>query len=238
MAIHNFLVPGARRPVLRGDVVFDIAKLKNGRLAKKRFAHTGIVGENTEYFTLNSSLLVYHMDVVCVREEPWGAITDPQCSCVCICGTVKGLEDVERGDVIQAALRYFHATPAIIQTGESVERLYRMGHAIPLNELDGTYRFTCATFAHQCYIESPFGPLVAVEAIPMVSREERADLLSIFGPSQVPDVDFPRLNPTFLLYAFSTEQYPYHCDDWGQRMDHGAFIPWPYNGDYLPWKES
>lgn len=227
MPLVIYLVPGRTGNVRRGDMVFHIAELDEGKWKPRWMVHTGIAEQTTEDFELYRAATVIHMGDYVSRDE-WASGEANGDSRIDACGTHPEIDDLTRDSIIDEARSYYEIDPSIFRR-RNIRSCYWMGDPLPSGhplfprEQD-VYGFSCSTFAHYCYLKT-VGPIVDISAMPVVSGDERAELEVIVGRHRVQASPFRRLYPSYLMNAFKEDSYPFAPEDWEICKLHGVFIP-------------
>jgi hypothetical protein len=240
-------------PIRRGDMIFQIAEFDGRTWGRRLFAHTGISEEDKPTFRHRDPIRAVHMGMV-IESIIWpGGLSGRQLR-VDVSGSIDELSDETRDRIIDTGRVYYEADPSVFELTDPSQKTLGTGSRRSCNpsasrhndccywvgdldpnhhplgsETGGTYAFSCATFAHYCY-EKVFGRLVVMEDIPFIHDDERRQLerdLSSFGfdTTVVQPTPFRRLYPSYLIWAFRDDCYPFTCENWDMRKDHAAFIP-------------
>lgn len=224
-----FLPPGQTGKVLRGDMVFQIASFDGGRWSPRWLAHVGIAVSTIDDFYIGQAALIIHMGSY-IEKTVWTGGLNPDELRVEVSGSIAGIDDLTRDDIVDRALStYSFSSPSIFRS-KGIANCYWMGdpdpNAHPLYpNVQGLHAFSCATYAHFCYSEV-VGPIVDIDKIPFVTGDERRELEELL-PRQykIQSSRFKRLYPSYLIHALSQNDIPFSTDDWNSCKDHSVFIP-------------
>lgn len=205
---------------------FAVAAPNGNWVRRTPTAHVGIAAEDVEAHALSQPVLVYHMARSYVARDLWASGSGDD-SRVDACGVMPDIDDLLRDDVVNHALEIYGRT-SLLDASDSCWGYYWLGSPSPASHpaypnREDAYAFSCATFSHECYRLAAM-PVVDCDSMPPVD-ERTWRLLRRKLVGHVPDAPFPLLYPSYLMWAFHLDEYPFSTDDWVSYQDHGVFLP-------------